>query len=318
MSDVSHKDHSRIVMTINVFIGLVTHPDSRYPEAAGPRGLATQLAVAVAGSDHHKFEVLLEICMENLLESWNLPTNPREVRASINAELSVESDWRVYLDPSVSRIRLSLFMQARKLYRHLKLSPPWNKKMDAEDAGAQMLTRLANIELAHISLLTMAAKSRADWVLILEDDAWVESPRELSEDLIKFLVQNVLPTSGASNRLPAYVNLSESFSVRKLGVEGESSEVGSWGAGSKVLTFSKPMTNTVCAILYNGNFVDELLREFESIPIRPVIPIDWKLNKAIMNMYREGLLVSGDCWLVEPAPIVQGSMHSMHHGKVEQ
>ena len=304
-------------MTISVFIGLVTHPDSRYPEAAGPRGLATQLAVAVEASVHDEFRVLLEICTENLLESSNLPTDFREVRASINAELSVESDWRVYLDPNVSRIRLSLFMQARKVYRHLKLSPPWNKEMDAKDAGARMLIRLANIELAHISLLTRAAKSRADWVLILEDDAWVECPRELSEDLIEFLVQNVLPASGASNRLPAYVNLSESFSARKLGVEGESSEMGTWGASSKALAFSKPMTNTVCAILYNGNFVDDLLREFESIPIRPVIPIDWKLNKAIMNMYREGMLVSGDCWLVEPAPIVQGSMHSVRHGKVE-
>jgi hypothetical protein len=305
-------------MTIRVFIGLVTHPGSLYPEAAGPQGLAAQLGASIEASDHAEFNVVLEICAENLLEFSSLPTDSREVRTSINAELSVESDWRIYLDPEVPRIRLSLLMRARTLYRYLKLSPPWKKEVDAEDAGPRMLTRLANIELAHISLLKAAAESQADWVLILEDDAWVESPSELSKNLIEFLVQGILPAPGVPNRQPAYVNLSESFSTRKLGIEGESSEIGSWGAGSKIFAASKPVTNTVCAILYSRNFVGNLLREFESIPIQPVIPIDWKLNKAIMNMYSKGILGVGDCWLVEPAPIVQGSMHAMNHSRVEK
>ena len=296
-------------MTTKVFIGLVTYPGSRYPEAASPQGLAAQLGESLEASALADSSVWLEVCAENLLDPEELPLNPREVRACINAELSVESDWRIYLDPEVSRVRLSLFMKARKLYRYVKLSPPWKNKKSETGPGARMLVRLVNIELAHISLLKSAAKSEVDWVLILEDDAWVESPEKLATELVDFLVRE--PD-------PSYVNLSESFSSRRLGIKAGSREIGSWGSGSKVFAASKPVTNTVCAILYSGTFVDNLLREFESIPMRPVIPIDWKLNKAIMNLYSKGILGAGDCWIVEPAPIVQGSMHSPNHSKVEK
>lgn len=296
-------------MTTKVFIGLVTYPGSRYPEAVGPQGLASELSEALKASNRVDLEVYLEVCAENLLNPAELPTNSREVHDSINAELSVESDWRIYLDPKVSRIKLSLFMKARKVYRYIKFSLPWRNQNSEAGSGARMLIRLANIELAHISLLKSAFAAQADWVLILEDDAWVESPEALAVDLIGFL---------SSELDPRYVNLSESFSSRRLGIENGFNQVGSWGAGSKVFSATKPVTNTVCAILYSKTFIEDLLSEFESIPIRPVIPIDWKLNKAIMNLYAKGPLRAGDCWVVEPAPIVQGSMRPPDHSRVEK
>ena len=42
----------------------------------------------------------------------------------------------------------------------------------------------------------------------------------------------------------------------------------------------------------------------------PVAPIDWKLNRALMELWRDGALGPSDCWWVEPGPIVQRSMHS--------
>jgi len=110
------------------------------------------------------------------------------------------------------------------------------------------------------------------------------------------------------------VNLSISFTPAELGVEhlvSESADA-SW-AGSvprTILVSSRPVTNTVCAIAYRSDFVAELLREFALLPMNPVVPIDWKLNLALMRMYKRGDIAAGDCWLVEPGPIVQMSMQT--------
>jgi len=294
-------------MKTRVFIGLVTYPGSRYPQSAGPRGLAAQVVDLLRSSDLADFNVSLEICSQNLLIPSELPLGHHEIRASINAELGVESDWRVYLNPELSRWQLAWFMKARKLYRYLKFTPPWESNKSESGPGARMLIRLANIELAHLSLLKAATDAEADWVLILEDDAYVESHSKFASEIATFI---------ASNPDASYVNLSESFSSSRLGIEAEFSQIGNWGSNSKILATTKPVTNTVCAILYSSAFAQRLLEEFETIPMRPVIPIDWKLNQAIMNLYLKGVLGSGSSWVVDPAPIVQGSMHIPRSSKV--
>ena len=75
-----------------------------------------------------------------------------------------------------------------------------------------------------------------------------------------------------------------------------------------VLSGRLPVTNTVCAILYRTSFLRELLAVWAELPVEPVIPIDWKLNKALMMLHGRGLLPAGSAWNVEPAPIVQMSM----------
>jgi hypothetical protein len=39
-----------------------------------------------------------------------------------------------------------------------------------------------------------------------------------------------------------------------------------------------------------------------------VVPIDWKLNIVLMDMYDAGEIVAGDCWVVTPGPVDQRSM----------
>jgi hypothetical protein len=74
------------------------------------------------------------------------------------------------------------------------------------------------------------------------------------------------------------------------------------------LAASRPVTNTVCAILYRATFLRDLVAEMESLPMTPVVPIDWKLNIALMNMFESGSLLNGDCWNVTPGPMDQLSM----------
>jgi hypothetical protein len=69
------------------------------------------------------------------------------------------------------------------------------------------------------------------------------------------------------------------------------------------------VTNTVCAVLYRSTFLADLLPTLKDIPMEPIVPIDWKLNAALMQLVREGTIGDGDCFTLEPAPIRQSSMH---------
>ena len=76
----------------------------------------------------------------------------------------------------------------------------------------------------------------------------------------------------------------------------------------QVLAASRPISNTVCAILYRADFLGRFLTRFDALPIEPVVPIDWKLNIVLMDMYNAGGIVAGDCWIVTPGPVDQRSM----------
>ena len=115
---------------------------------------------------------------------------------------------------------------------------------------------------------------------------------------------------GAPNNVQ-FINVSESFDVSELGIDHLLSATDIDWAGSatrRVVSASRPVTNTVCAIAYRASFAADLLREFSSMPMRPVVPIDWKLNKALMSMNASGALGPESCWWVIPGPIDQLSM----------
>jgi hypothetical protein len=107
------------------------------------------------------------------------------------------------------------------------------------------------------------------------------------------------------------VNLSESFTPRELGIDHLLAHVvGCTWAGTRrrnVLVAERPVTNTVCAILYSSEFLHSLLEALEGLPIEPIVPIDWRLNEGLMALHDSGTAI-GACWMVEPAPIVQMSM----------
>ncbi len=285
---------------LRLFIGLVTHPASAHPKAQTDEGVARQLQVRLAAQG---MDVIFSMCNENLLAPEILGFSAREVRESINAELAAEGKWRVYLNSKIWRPRLHLELLVRKTYRHLKLSPPWGNRRSTKSAGANMLRRLANIELAHTSLLQQALDADADWALILEDDAHVENIELTAQTLGDFLVEQ------RGGEQPRYINVSQSFSQRVLGTKSLGVSIGNWAEGQEILSMEKPVTNTVCAVLYSKTFIPTLLDEFGVIPLSPVLPIDWKLNVALMNLVAAGKLGAGHCWQVDPAPFIQGSMH---------
>jgi hypothetical protein len=290
------------VVTESVFLGLVTHPRTRFPESSSPQGLVAQVAGVL---DARGIPSSRKINDQNLLHTGAIDLSPNSVRASIDAEMALEARWRAFQRSGRSTAPESLLLRARRIYRRLRLAPPWRRHLHPDDAGMRMLTRLANIELSHLDLMHAAVDSGASWALIVEDDAHTQDVEGFTSALIELLDER------ASSRAPLYVNMSRSFTQQELGVLDSGVEVGAWSTGddaAALIAHQRPVTNTVCAILYRVSFLRDLLAHLDAIPLEPIVPIDWKLNAALMSMSADGSLQPEDCWSVEPAPLIQRSM----------
>lgn len=269
-----------------LFVGVVSHEGSRFALSQGPEGLAQHLAQLLPGTS-------VAVNTVDLLDEASMPVTPAGVQATLTAELRADRAWAGYLGRSMGP-RWWGVHAARWVRRGwLRVRPP----------GVVMLRRLLNIELSHLDLLRRGLTSGAPWVLIVEDDGFSSDIADLSDGLAGLI---------AHRPSPAFVNVSQSFTPHELGIEHLLAPVAdcSWAGAvpRRVLAAERPVTNTVCAILYSADFLRRFLPAFDALPMEPVVPIDWKLNLALMRMFETGEIGPGDCWLVDPAPITQMSM----------
>jgi GR25 family glycosyltransferase involved in LPS biosynthesis len=168
-----------------------------------------------------------------------------------------------------------------------------------------MVQRLLNIELSHLDLLTQGVQSGANWLLILEDDAFSADVAEVAAGIQCFTKNH------AGSHL---VNLSQSFTLEQLGLDKHLHEDPSdgWLSGShrRLLRSNVPATNTVCAVLYSVEAAVRIRSQLEAMPIDPVLPIDWKLNMALASLDNDPSQPAVTSWFVDPAPIEQLSMQN--------
>jgi len=238
-------------------------------------------------------DVVVQVNTENLMDdsAWNI--DAAQVQRTLTAELALEHEWAAFLGrrPTLRRSASSIVRRLRRVWR--RVHPP----------TPAMVRRLVNIELSHFDLMRRGLESQAPWILVMEDDAFTADLTDLCQGLAGLMVAD--PPA-------AYVNISESFSTTELGIDHLLAPVSHahWAGHQErsLVSAVRPVTNTVCAILYRREFLTSLVTAMEALPLEPVVPIDWKLNLALMNMYRSGTITSGECWLVEPAPIAQMSM----------
>jgi len=283
------------VSEVDCFIGVVSHDGSRFSISQGPEGLAAILRERFLAT---AVTTVVQVNTRNFHDPLALPIDREVVQATLSAELRLQAEWASYLragnSASIVDGAKALVRSTRRALRRLRAPSP------------STVTRLVNIELSHLDLMRAGLASGAKWVLILEDDAFAPDPADCAQGLLH--VMHECPEA------VDYVNVSQSFSNAELGIEHLLTPVSvpSW-AGSvsrRVLSASLPVTNTVCAILYRRDFLVELVATMDALPMTPVVPIDWKLNIALMQLFESGRLRDGSCLLVEPAPIDQMSMRT--------
>ncbi len=224
-----------------------------------------------------------------------------QVVASIRAELRSEQRWRLYVSGNQPSLRLTAFMSARRAWRVLRLAPPWRRHIEVDEPGPRMVRRLVNIELSHLAVMRAAVQSGARWSLVVEDDASATDAGQFAAELLRFM------KSADERGQPVTMNLSESFTPAQLGLDHLLSPAPRGASDPAWMTFraQRPVTNTVCAVLYRRDYLMRLLAELEAIPLSPVIPIDFKVNEAVMRL--APTMSPGDCWVASPAPLAQRS-----------
>lgn len=276
-----------------LFIGVVSHEGSRFAVSQSGEGLAHRLAGRCREAG---LRVAVVVNTDDLHDPAVVAVTEATVQASLTEQLRLDRQWADYLDRP-RRLRWWGVHALRWIHR---------AGQKVRSPGPAMITRLLNIELSHLDLLRAGLNDDADWLLILEDDASTSDLDDCAAGLA------ALMTERASAATPAFVNVSQSFALSELGIEHllNPAPALTWhGAIPRtVLAASRPVTNTVCAILYRASFAQVLVTTLDGLPVEPVVPIDWKLNAALMRLFRDRQLASGDCWLVDPAPIEQLSM----------
>ena len=283
----------------SLFIGVVSYPGSRFADSQGPAGLAHQLSMALdRGGAAGGIRSTVVIDTANRHDASRLPITELDVEASLDAQADLREAWALYLHAG-NRTALTTRMRAMasRFIQHIR-------RHGNNDPSE--IVRLINIEFAHRALLQSGIDSGASWILILEDDASAVDVQDCAMGL-----QHFIETAPESVQ---FVNLSQSFDLPELGVDElltPSDLTWKGNCQREVLNADRPITNTVCAILYRTDFAEDLLQAFDDMPLTPVIPIDWKLNQALMKMFDAAEIGSGSCVWIHPGPIIQRSMHDV-------
>ncbi len=258
--------------------------------------MAAQLAASPVLAER-EISVLVHVNTQDLYrQNVHGPVTEKMTQASLTAQLQLERTWSRFLQRPATPRRWAI------------TSARWLKRASqfVRSPGPEPTKRLINIELSHLELLRQGLASGADWIMILEDDAFSPDVSDCASGIAAIIT--------SESPRPKYVNISQSFTSAELGISHLLSPVSGavWHGPTsrRVQAAERPVTNTVCAIFYRVDFASELLSVMECLPMEPVVPIDWKLNQALMDMYSTGDIGAGDCWLVDPAPIVQMSMRS--------
>ena len=276
-----------------LFIGLVTHPKSRFN---------------VRGEANHRITELAQNLRENRLtvETFISDRNdfdeaPQKIGFGIrlrSAWLQAETErvWAKYLD-SASDPQTKVSHLGRFFYLAMFI-----RRSISFLVSSRSLERLANIDLSHLRVLRAGINSGADWILVIEDDGVAENLSEVATNL------ELTISFAGIDKSDTFMNLSQSMSEGELGIEAIMSrpkEVFPFPDGGKIVEISPPISNTVCANLYSRTFAARFADAIESQGILPSIPIDWRLNKLVMN----STMTETRCYWVIPGMFIQQSMH---------
>ena len=267
-----------------LFIGLVTHPRSQFPESPGSHGLMRQLADALSA---------LGMGISTYCEDRDLADPIEELTAQELAEsrhylLQVQRDWASYISHDSKSLRLQQWVA--------------RMRRAVEPQSSRAARRLLNIELAHLEIMTASLATGADFTLIIEDDAHCPDTQALAGDLHDLMMRTETPYMS---------HVSTSFSLEQLGIDDlVNGEEHRWSNGGREFRLLRPVTNTVCATMYRQDFLLDLHQHWRAEKLVPVIPVDWRLNALLMDMYATGDLPKGYATVVFPSPIIQRSLHS--------
>lgn len=290
-----------------LFAGVVTHARSRFNVDGAAGAMLDRLAVALEAQGVSTRTLVSD---RDDYDPRELPITTGLLASSARHQATLEHRWRRYLAQAGGTARpagTDLLVREAMWVKRLATALGTGVRADAAARpGSTELVRLLNIDLSHLRVLEEGVGSGARWVLVLEDDAGISDHQRVARS-VRWLV-DTLPGTGV-----AFANLSESLSLAELGVEAILEPARDLDPpvdlGFAVLRARRPVTNTVCATLYESGYARALAEAIRSRGLTPVAPIDWRVNEAIMDMVASGSLDGRSCVWISPGIVLQRSMH---------
>ena len=286
-------------VTESIFFGLITHPDSKYLNAFGVHEKFVNL---VKDLDVISFFVNDVNVTDPLSEKINIRDEIFSI--SILFKSLLNTQFRVLLKSNFSNFPLFVYHSLSGIYSicvlfskliltqfHPKLYYNYQK----------MLARQHNISEAHIAQLRNCLHSNLKFSLILEDDFLINRDY-LMKDTLSKIVNYMINTD-----IVKILSISESFSPKLLG----------FGKVSTYLPFeeldfyilSTPVTNTVSAMFYKTDILNQLIPILKSYRRYKIIPIDHKFNMAFVQLRKINKNHNLALSYLSPGLFIQGSIH---------
>ncbi len=286
----------------SLFVGLITHKNSKYLNAYG---------------EHLQFSALIlllkpnkaKISMDDVVKAFGFKASRcnilfdtlylSSIFFTIQAKLLQQSSFK-----NLNIVLYNIFLQIIYISQ---ISLKIIFSLFSVKANYELclhVSRQINITNAHKTLLKDSLKSDSKFSLILEDDFYLNNDLNLVEimsNLFDYLNQ-------FSETL--LIDLSESFSIKELGLEFVVTKSYSLPVNTqlKIFSFKQSVSNTVCATLYRNSCIPALLLALDDLDKFPSIPIDHKINIALHKLTKNSKVLNDAYAILEPGIFIQQSL----------
>jgi len=258
---------------MNVLIGLVTHPESKYLD----KNFVHNISKLV---DMPNCYITTQISNENLsrriISRFDLV---KYYLVSINIELK----FTKYI--SGRQGTFNLLMNYLRKYRDVFIRI--KNHHSAPDMEINQLRRFDNINLAHLEFFKTAFNHNYDFLIVLEDDALTPNPSSFRDLILQLLFDDEF------SKKPAFLNASKSLSWSELNMERLISSINPHKLYSQT---TLTVTNSACANIYNRKYIEVIFGRLKRVALKGLqnfIPIDQLLNYVtLMDQRGEKEIVS--------------------------
>jgi hypothetical protein len=254
-------------------MGLVTHPQTKYPD------LFWKKYVRIMHEQEKKGNISKLVVFKS---NKNYTNEKKYFLASVIlgrwANLSLNISWNAYLKSEFKYRRLKKWGSALLDLVKFILKLLMSKSFRINEMKS--FIRHQNISLSHKSVFVDAELNDSDWALILEDDVCDEDFEFEMLKVLKYIKGNDF------SKIDLFINLSDSLSYKQLGVREIVSDSKLILDNPDFFITTKTFHNTTAANLYNKNFILKFNCDFkEEINwcIQRAIPFDWILNHLVLQ-----------------------------------
>lgn len=281
---------------MNIFLALITHPNSKYLDESG-QSVKYQELKEILNIDNELTYVRNQ--QTNYINDLNIFKKLISLKNFIKLifkvtiriqvkNKSLKSLFWSLINNTINSLNITKIIVKDVIFKRKNLDTYINRQI--------------NISASHIKCFQEALKTNCKWAIVVEDDIfWTD--QEKVRNGIEFAINQM-------DELNLNIlNLSESFHDIELGINNlRKYEILHPTDNIKLIKYKEINTNTSCATLYRISILNKVLTKMNNNKKDDIIPIDYKLNEALNELVKENAIQADSYGQVKPGLIIQLSL----------